>query len=333
MTVQEVVLDLLSYANIYGFELGGTDKGEDEGEVVKGVAAVNQSLELIFLDGPESLKYDSRSSFLNVPTTITLNLTQGQNTATMLGNFAPWMRGCSVRIDGDAILNRIKDAVFDNQVPGETIFTLLRAYTGATGAHTGTVYSDSLLLDADVMAVLEPVTLAPNTRLHPAQTKGEFMGSQYWRVLGGSRNAWCYILPWYTTWEKTAGVPQQYRVEQMQDTARKGGGSLYLGLNPMPTQLGNVNYDIYRKPVPIDRTMMNEEGGNDPAIDIPCLPPDMIESFLLPFARWKYVSAHPNVQNREIRASLKSEYDEAVQRLRNGASLTPQLNITRARYL
>jgi hypothetical protein len=332
MTVQEVVLDLLAYANIYGFEQGGIDKGEDEGEVIRGIAAVNQSLELIYRDGPESLKYDSRASFINLPTPITLNLTYGLKTATKTGNFAAWMRGCSVMIDGDAILNRIKDISY--AATGDlSTFTLLRAYTGATAAHIGTVYADSLLMDDDVVAVIEPVTLAPNTRLHPAQTKGQFMGSQYWRIIGGSRNAWCYILPWYTTWEKITGVPQQYRVEQMSDTAFVGGGSLYLGLNPMPTQVGNVNYDVYRKPVQITRAMLDEQGGNDPMASFGAMPSDMIESFLLPIARWRYVAAHPNVQNRELRASLKSEYDEATMRLRNGASLTPQLNTVRARYL
>src|SRR4029077_14316084 len=229
MTVQEIVLDLLSYANIYGFvggiEVGGTDDGEDEGEVVKGVAAVNQSLQLIYRDGPESLKFGSRSSFINLPTTITLAMTQGLNTATMTGNFASWMRGCSVMIDGDAILNRIKDIVYASG-PNQSTFTLLRSYTGATGSHAGTVYADSLLLDADVAAVLEPVTLAPNTRLRPAQTKSDFMGTYFWiaAVTGRRIDYWPLFTPWYTTWEKRVGTPQEYRIEQMSDTARTGGG-------------------------------------------------------------------------------------------------------------
>jgi hypothetical protein len=326
MTVQEVVLDSLAYANVFGFELGGAD--EDEGEVVKAIAGVNQAIEIIYRDGPLSLKYDARSAYLNAPTAITLTFTQGAKTATMTGNFVPWMRGCSIMVDGDGVLNRIVDIVF---AAGTSTFTFLRAYTGVTGSHAGTVYADCVLLDSDVVNVIEPVTLAPNCRLRPAQSKADFTATRYWSGWVGP-NGQGYV-PFFTTWEKIVGTPQEYRVEQRMDTANVGG-SLYLGLNPMPTVAGNVNFDVYRKPVLIDRDAdLDEDGGDDPAVPIKALPADMIESYLLPIARWKYVAAHPNVQNREVRGSLKSEYDEAILRLRTGESLNPQINMTRARYL
>ena len=87
------------------------------------------------------------------------------------------------------------------------------------------------------------------------------------------------------------------------------------------------------QPVLITRDDLDEEGGDDPEIDVKAVPPDMVESYLLPFARWKYVAAHPNVQNREVRGSLKTEYDEAYMRLKNASSLNPQQAVTRARYI
>jgi hypothetical protein len=92
----------------------------------------------------------------------------------------------------------------------------------------------------------------------------------------------------------------------------------------MPIVKGNFTFDVYRKPVLVSRADLDEQGGNDPAKEVQALEPDLIESYLLPFARWKYVAAHPNVQNREVRGSLKTEYDETFMRLKNGMSVTPQ---------
>lgn len=329
MTVQEVVLDFLAYANIFGFTLGGADEGEDEAEIVRAVAAVNQSIQIIYRDGPLSLKYAERSSYVNPPAQLILATTQGAKLSTFPGNFSAWMRGCSIMIEGDVMLNRIEDITHD--ASGDvTTFTLLRAYTGASGAHTATVYGDSFLLDADVAAVLEPVTLAPNNRLRPAQSKTDFMASYYWSCPISGR--WCGYVPWYTTWSKVTGTPQEFRVEQKADSGRVGG-SLYLSLNPMPTVAGTVNYDVYRTPILITRDDLEEEGGNDPEAVIEALTPDMIESYLLPIGRWKFVAAHPNVQNKETRSALKNEYDEAYMRLKSGSSLNPQQTTTRARYI
>lgn len=327
MTVQEVVLDLLSYANVYGFDLGGVD--EDETEIVRAVAAVNHALQDIYRDGPQSLRYDSRSSFINAPTSINLAFVQGAKTATMVADFAAWMRGCSILVDGDSVLNRIVDIT---EATGTSTFSLQRAYLGTTGTHSCLVYGDAFLMDADVVAIIEPVWLSPdNVRLRPAQTKTDFMHSNYsWWTCPRSGRYCCYI-PFYTTWEKVTGVPTTYRVEQRSDSAITGGGSIYLGLNPMPTVIGNVSYDVYRKPVLISRDDLAEDGGNDPDVAIAAIPDDMVESVLLPIARWKYVGAHPEAKIGEKNATLKAAYDEAVMSLKTEGS--PQINSTRARYI
>lgn len=325
MTVQEVVLDLLSYANVYGFELGGVP--EDETEIVRAVAGVNHALQDIYRDGPSSLKYDSRSSFVNAPTTITLACTLGGKTATKAGSFAEWMRGCSVMIEGDSILNRIVDIT---TVGGNSVFSLQRAYLGATGSHSGLVYGDCFLMDSDVVAVIEPVCLSPdNIRLWPAQTKADFMRTRYWSCPVSGR--YCCYIPFYTTWEKVTGVPTTYRVEQRSDSAIVGGGSIYLGLNAMPTVVGNVSYDVYRKPALISRDDLAESGGDDPDVAIAAIPEDMVESILLPIARFKYTAAHPEAKVGEKNTTLKVAYDEAVASLKGEGS--PQINANRARYI
>jgi hypothetical protein len=332
MTVQEIVLDLLAYANIYGFSLGGADNGEDESEIVRAVGAVNQSIQIIYRDGPESLKYGSRSAYINPTTNITLTTTQGQKTATMVGQFAEWMRGCSALIGGEQMLNRIVDITYNgNDAPAPTsTFTFLRALTGASGTPQATIYGDCFLMDADVAAVLEPVTLARTWRLRPAQSKVDFLSTYYWSCpISGRR---CCYYPFYTLWEKVTGVPQEFRVEALQDSARTGT-SIYLSINPMPLAPANLTFEVYRKPILITRADLDEQGGDDPEAEVKALDPDMVESYLLPIARWKYVAAHPNVQNREVRGSLKTVYDEAYMRLKNGASLNPQQTLTRARYI
>src|SRR5215471_2011892 len=327
MTVQEVVLECLAYAGVYGFTLGGVD--EDEAEIVRAVAAVNNAIQTIYNDGPISLKYDSRSSYFNPPTNLTLALTQGGKTAVLTGNFPAWMRGCSVNIAGDAILNRITDITFDSGSNSST-FKLLRAYTGLAGNQQCTVYGDCALLDSDVAQVFEPVTLAPNTRLIPAQSKERFMRMNYWYCPVTGRR--CNFIPFYTVWEKVQGVPQNYRVERRLDSAALGG-SLYLSLNPMPTWGCNVSYDVYRKPDLISRDMLDEEGGDDPEVEFSMLPPEMIESYLLPIARWKFVCSHPEVKITEARPTLEPDYQEAMARLKQGMSIEPQINRVRVTYI
>lgn len=340
MTVQEVVLDLLGYAGVYGFKLEGSadNSAEDETELVRAIAAVNQAIQLLYRYGPQSFKYSTRSSYINAPTQVTWTFTQGAKTATFVGTVPEWMRGCSIQVDGDTVLNRIVDKTVDpNAVPAPTTtVTLLRAYLGTTGSHTGTVYGDAYLVDSDVAAVLEPVSLAPNTRLWPAQTKGQFLSGNYsWPVRwwkGALDGRHCCYVPWYTTWEKTIGTPQTFRVEEKLDSAQTGG-SIYLAVNPMPTAIGNITYDVALRPTQITREDLAEDGADDPNVAFACISPDLLELYLLTIARWKYIAAHPALKNREGRQTLKSEYDEAYLNIRHGSTLSPQVKTTKAKYI
>lgn len=339
MTVQEVVLDLLAYAGVYGFKLEGSadNTAEDEGELVRAIAAVNQTIQLLYRYGPQSFKYASRSSYINPVATITVTTTSGAKTASLgASNFPEWMRGCSIMIDGDTVLNRINDYSSDDNVHLTNTANLLRAYLGTSGSHTATVYADTYLVDSDVAAILEPVSLAPNTRLWPAQTKGQFLSGSYnWPVRwwkGALDGRHCCYVPWYTTWEKTIGAPQTFRVEEKIDGARTGG-SIYLSVNPMPTAAGNITYDVALRPTQITRNDLKEDGSDDPNVAFECISPDLLELYLLPIARWKYVAAHPALKNREGRQPLKAEYDEAYLNLRHGSTLSPSVKTTKAKYI
>jgi hypothetical protein len=334
VTIQEIALDLLQYAGVYGFTLPPNSDAlpaEDETEVVRAITAMNAAMEILFRDGPVAIKYASRSVYLNPPTQITLNLTQGSPTATTTG-FVAWMRGCSLQIAGDSMINRFQDAVYQSSI-GSWAITLLRAYTGSSGGQLATVYADSALLDADVSAVQEPVEIPPDIRLRPSTSKSDFLTSLFFTHRYWPPRYMTQYVSFFTLWEKTFGVPQTYRVEQQLDSARVGG-SLYISLNPIPTGAAmNLTFDVMRKPVIIDRSGLAEDGGNDPGLQLTQIPAEMVESYYMPIARWYYVSTHPSLKNRETRGTLKAHYDEALLRLRSGQALTPQVNPVHVRYL
>lgn len=300
MTAQEMVLDLLQYIGVYGFQSPGAnslnESSSDEADVVKAVAAVNAALQEVYSDGPDSLRHRKRAQFFHQPTPITLTAGQGIVLATATTTLPTWMKGCSILIAGDGDLNEI------TAIDGANL-TLLRGYIGAGAAGIlATVYSDAAVLDADIEALLEPVEITPNIKLRPAQSRTHFDHLAYSRQdydVGGLRGN-------YTSGtNKQIGIPTLYLAEDQIDQ------QLVLRLNPMPPSNLNVTFNCQLAPQVITRKDdIDEEGDTDPGTEFTSIPSFMVESILLPIARQKFFT-HPALKNNEARGAVQAEYSAA----------------------
>lgn len=325
-THQKAVLNLLSYVGIYGFtEAQNVNEveGEDDTDIDWAIGALNAGLQEFYRKGPKAIKHGNRSTYLNPPTDITLTIAAG--VVTTASQAPAWMIGCSVRIEGDETLNRITAI-------SATGLTLFATYLGPDGAHTATVYADAIKLSSTVAAILDPVQVYGSHRLRPADGRSDF------EHLGGN-GSYRYIddvlgygagvnFPAFALSRKQTGAPQVYLVEQAMGSL----GSLYLNLNPMPTKADNLVYDVYLRPEKVERDVsIDEEGGDDPEIEFSSVPDDMIDSILLPIARWFFFQ-HPNLKNTEMRRAIDTGRQEALLSLSNN-TFNPKVAPVRVRYL
>jgi len=92
------------------------------------------------------------SAFVQAPAAVTLTATQGSTTVSAFSAFTSWMVGCTIRLAGDDQ---------DNEVLSAT--QLARPYVGGSASGiNGTVWQDSLTLDAGVDHVTGPLVLTQN---------------------------------------------------------------------------------------------------------------------------------------------------------------------------
>lgn len=324
MTHQEVALDLLSYVGIYGFAPASSSEevgGEDDTDINKAVSAINAAMQEFYRKGPKSIKEAHRSAYLNTPTQVSLIIDALGNVTSSVA-LPAWMIGCTVLLSGEDFLNRITG------IAGTSV-TLFTPPILTAGTYGGTVYADAIKLSPIVGVVLDPVEIPGSHRLRPCEGRRDF------ELLGGNgSDHYLFNLLGYGVGtfiplaisRKSTGTPQVYLVEQ--GTL----GVLYLTLNPMPTKPTHINYDAYLRPETIDRTQsLNETGGADPGLEFVSIPPDMVDSVLLPMARWHFFQ-HPSLKNTEMRPAINLGREEALKALQ-GHSFTPQGAAVHARYL
>jgi hypothetical protein len=318
MTGQEVILDLLRYIGVTGFTAVDNDQrlnrpGLDNDDVRRAIAALNSALQTIQKYGPQSLKDDERAAFFNTPTTVAITavLTNGQS-ASMAAPPPAWMLGCSILVDGDSDMNRIRDITGND-------FSFLRGYRGPSGAHSATVYADCALLGPDIDAVLEPV-----------------YGSQITGTLTNRKQLIYADLDTFTNFQReiaSQASPSQlvgqasiYHVERRRD------GDLFLRIAPIPASAFNATFKAKLRAERVTETILDQSGVSDPGYEFSSLNQDDVESVLLPIARWRFFT-HPALKNAETRQAVKMEYDEAMLALTRGAVFEPSVATTRATYI
>jgi hypothetical protein len=105
----------------------------------------------------EFLRRSNRGKLLNDPAAVSLTLTRGSTTASVVAaSYATWFPGCSVVIEGTEIDNEILEASVNG---GNYDLTLRYPYDGTTGAHNATVYHDAITLAGGEVELIEPVEI------------------------------------------------------------------------------------------------------------------------------------------------------------------------------
>ncbi len=145
--------------------------------------AMNAALQQMAVFAPLFAVKQQRSAWFRAPSTFAVtDLIQGKRTAKAASDVWPaWAAGCQVRLPGEEAMNRIVainatvvvDEMDVEHAPG-TLATLQFPHLSDTTSGTATLLVDSVELDADVIAVLEPVRVRGSRRtLLPAGGREE----------------------------------------------------------------------------------------------------------------------------------------------------------------
>jgi hypothetical protein len=318
MTGQEVILDLLRYIGVTGFTAVDNDQrlnrpGIDNDDIRRALAALNSAFQTIQKHGPQSLKDDERAAFFNNPTTVAIIaiLTNGQS-GSMASPPPSWMLGCSILIDGDSDMNRIRDITGND-------FSFLRGYRGPSGAHSATVYADCALLGPDIDAVLEPV-----------------YGSQITGTLTNRKQLVYADLDTFANFQREtasqASPSQLVGQASIYHVERRRTGDLFLRIAPIPASAFNATFKAKLRAERVTESILDTTGGDDPGYEFTSVHDDDVESILLPIARWRFFT-HPALKNAETRQAVKMEYDEVILKLTGGQVFEPVVATERVTYI
>ncbi len=245
------------------------------------VTCINGGLQEAYTLCPSNLIERQVGDVLRPAEGVTLTVTQYSPVISSLTTFASWMLGCSIRMEGDEI---------DNRIVSQT--ELARPYLGTSGSgKAATVYADCIAVPSTYCAVVAPVEIS--TRRGPLRmcsTREEFIlwnnphvtNRQGWILYGG-----------YPLHNKTIGEP----VASLADWESLGGTTqpkLYLRFNPMPDRVYSITYTARLAPPTI--TLADIWASGTPTVDpgVPVTLP-LPEGILLSIClqRW---SSNPSFQ-------------------------------------
>lgn len=182
------------------------------------------------------------SGYLQPPTNITLTATQGSTTISAFTTWAPWMEGCTVRLNGDSQ---------DNELLSQT--QLARPFVGTIASVTGTVWCDCFTLDDTVERIVGPLSLSNNLMVPESPTRMEFIASgmypswNYWNSCNPVI-PFAYV-PWWSLGPKPSAFnPITYFLDTYYDPA-VSYVKRRIRLSPMPTVPQAVGWVSKRTPI------------------------------------------------------------------------------------
>lgn len=268
-------------------------RGVIAGDMEEALITLNAALQEVCAEGPSALTEKPISEVLRPPAQITLNATQYSKTVSAVTGWASWMKGCTVRIQGDAQ---------DNRLLSET--ELQSPFMGNTGTGTGaTVYGDTLPLPSNYLNIIGPIEL-PDRRLVLVPDPSAY------RDLQKRDNTGLVTYESYGSFQnKMMGTPEIAFVDADYNAALTYL-PIYLRVNPMPDRAYPIGFRVKCKPTLF--TMADIEEGDyttDPGSTIPL---EWTESVLLPVAlqRW---TAHPScVIDPRQSAEILRQYNQAI---------------------
>ncbi len=237
-TIRSVALLLLRDCGIRSLApTQGTDNANIRGISAGDLDAVANSINAAYHElwhlSPASMFERRASAVLNLPTAITITVTNGSTACTVTANGASWMAGCTLVINGDP---------YDNEFLQDTTL-LLRPYMGTTGSHSATVYGDAVKLPANEQTVLNPVAIRGlRTLAHASWAEFQSAGGILRTLIG--EPLWVY-----DAMNKRQGQPYLYFVDTRYDqSASPGTRSTFLRVAPMPSAAYPLDYRLLATP-------------------------------------------------------------------------------------
>ena len=237
--------------------------------------AINGALGEIFNEGPACLSERPDGGVLRPETALTLTATQFEKEISSVATWADWMVGCTIRIEGDPLDNRILSSG-----------RLAHPYMGETGSgKTAQVYGDCIPLAPEVSHLIEPVVIPGFIQLEMKATLAEFNVFSAASPVKTPR----------TVSSVTSSVRNKFTAQPcvgFVDTIYDPGLARlqrFLRVSPMPARSYPVDFMVKLAPPTVSPNDISAEG--DTAVDPDVLLSlDQIESILAPIARLRLSS-------------------------------------------
>jgi len=225
-----------------------------------------------------------------------------------------WMEGCSISISGHDDWNEILE--YDSNTNTATLLNPLIAGAGSNVA--ATVYCDSLTLDADVLEVIAPVTVADRYELAPVDG---IQAIRYWNYEDGygdyGRGFWRGQRRRRSSKGTTAYQPQAYFVDTyMREDLSMAEPELRMRIAPMPDRPMVIQYRAKIEPPRYSCADVYDPDDvanppADPGIQLP-IPNQFVESIFMPIARQRWTRV-PYFRNDNAIGEIARQYDIALQ--------------------
>lgn len=266
------------------------------------VQAINSALQELFTNSIWTRR-DTEGFLLYAPTTVSATVTEGSKTVAFDGNWIARFLGCSCRIDGGTIDNRIKS------VSGTTA-TMTYPHDGPTGTKDIVIWHDCLTLPSNVAEVLKPVFIKGGPFLSPRPSPASLNAHQTTEEDYGFDRLVTVPITHEADMATVVGTPQFYTVEEFQSDAY-AVPARRLRVYPAPdSQMVLSTRCRYAAPT---------YGTTDTTKSVP-IPNDYVESILIPVAE-HHLTRSEFFRNDPARQSIAQGYQTAIALLQ---SLNPQ---------
>lgn len=281
----------------------------EDGDLDDIAGAMTQAFQEIDDLAPQETKNYPKSCYLNAPASLTLTVTTGSNSVSLVTLFAPWMPGCTIRITGDTQ---------DNELLTET--TLARPFMGSDGDNiSAIIYADCVQLDETIGEIIADSMLLNNQLpIAAADTFSDFMRLGNYPMLTDARGMGI-----------NSGLPYFYFNVRKPDSNRPlifFIDSLYepsldyvprkIRFSPMPNVALSIGYRVGLNPPRIlAEHIDNGDHVTDPGVTLPTID-GKVESIFMPIVM-QIMTSHPKFKNEAGKAEIARSYKMAVARLEN----------------
>lgn len=255
-------------------------------------AAQNAALQELFGEGGAWVRYDEEGVVVNVPTAVSVAVTNGSDAATITG-WASWMAGCTIQIGGSEVDNQIRNA--------SSSAVLKFPYDGPTGNQGAIVYHNSITVADSILRILDPV-MFNRRKLSAMTTSGVSLYTRTDDDFGYDHRF--QNLPTPDSIGETIGTPLGYSVETWSPSAT-AQPSARIALVPAPGEGGFLEYRAMLAP-PVVTDIASTS-------TLP-IPQQWMESIFQPIAR-KHLSSCPFFRAVQAMDEISRAYQQARQLL------------------